>query len=341
MNKLLKISLLLAVTIPIFLSSVENAFAGPPTAIRNNPGFTDNLLEDPLMGGQLPGDQGTDDGSAFASIGFAVNFFGSVFNDLFVNNNGNITFDSAFSDFDPQDIDFTTSDRRIIAPFFADIDTRQFGGLSPADVVTYGQSTVNGRPAFGVNWFNSFCFGATTLNPLNTFQLVLIDRSDVNPGDFDIEFNYDEVLWDTAPSAFVSGSSPIDSDTCIETVDEGRSAKIGFADGTGNPDSNPPTQATNFFELPGSGVSQAFLDSGPAGTSLIQNSLNSIQQGRYIIPVRDGIPFNEVEPMIGGTTIPIDSISILLAGAQSVTWMIPVSLSVLGITLFLIKGRIH
>lgn len=329
MHKLL-IALFLTLSIPLFIGSAENAYAAAVRTIIDNPGFADNVLED------NPGD-GTDDGFVSASIGFAVNFFGSVFNDLFVNNNGNTTFESAFTNFNPQNIDFTTSNRKIIAPFFADIDTRT--GTTPplAGKVTYGQSTVDGRPAFGVNWFNVFCFAGNSLDLLNTFQLVLIDRSDINPGDFDIELNYDEVIWDTALSA--EPITPVIDEECIEEVPGGQSAKIGFADGTGNPNTN--TQANNFFELAGSGVSRAFLDSGPSGTSLIQNSLNSPVLGRYIIPVRDGIPFNDVIEMIGGKTIPIESSSLLLAGAQSVTWLIPISLSIVGIGLVLVKRRIH
>ena len=41
----------------------------------------------------------------------------------------------------------TSTGRQIIAPFFGDVDTRSGG--SP---VTFGQDTVNGRPAFAANW---------------------------------------------------------------------------------------------------------------------------------------------------------------------------------------------
>ncbi len=45
--------------------------------------------------------------------------------------------------------------------------------------------------------------------------------------------------------------------------------------------------------------------------------------------------------MVGGTILPIDTISLLIAGAQSVAWIIPISLSIVGIGLVLVKRRIH
>ena len=84
MNKIL-FTLFLILSIPLFIGSIENANAAAVRTIIDNPGFATNVLED------NPGD-GTDDGFASASIGFAVNFFGSFFNDIFVNNNGNNIF---------------------------------------------------------------------------------------------------------------------------------------------------------------------------------------------------------------------------------------------------------
>ena len=57
---------------------------------------------------------------------------------------GNVTFDSSLSSFTP--FDLTSTGRQIIAPFFADVDTRRAG-----DAVTYGTGTYEGQDAFGVN----------------------------------------------------------------------------------------------------------------------------------------------------------------------------------------------
>lgn len=132
--------------------------------------------------------------------------------------------------------------------------------------------------------------------------MVLIERFDTGAQNFDIEFNYDSIVWDT-------GQADGGNEACLNGP-AGSSARIGYSDG-----------GANTFEFSGSGVSNSFLDSGHSFTSLIQNSLNSDVLGRYIIPVRNGIPNPEPqsEQMVGGEIIPIDSVSLLLGGAMSTT----------------------
>jgi hypothetical protein len=45
------------------------------------------------------------------------------------------------------------------------------------------------------------------------------------------------------------------------------------------------------------------------------------------------------QPTIGGTIIPIDTTSLLLAGAQSTSWLIPVVLSIAGIGMFVVSRK--
>ena len=95
----------------------------------------------------------------------------------------------------------------------------------------------------------------------------MIDRSDIGAGDFDFEFNYDQILWEagTASGSDANGLG-------------GNSARVGYTNGS-----------TASLELAGSAVNGAFLDGGPAGTALIHNSLNSSVDGRYVFQVRNGI----------------------------------------------------
>jgi Nidogen-like/PEP-CTERM motif len=203
-----------------------------------------------------------DDGSTGSvAIGFTTNFFGLNFNSLYVNNNGNVTFDNPLFTYTP--FNLTTTGAQIIAPFFGDVDTRPSGSQQ----VTYGQTTVGGRNAFAVNWDNVGYFSYGT-DRLNQFQLVMIDRSDTGAGNFDFEFNYDQVQWETGDASGGSGGLG------------GSSARAGFSNGTGNPGS--------FFELAGSAVNGAFLDGGPASTRLIGNRLNSNVDGRYVFSARNG-----------------------------------------------------
>jgi hypothetical protein len=302
-NNFLVLALVFTLGFTILAGSADNAFA---QAIRNNPGFTTNTL--------LPNDDGS---TGSVAIGFVVDFFNVMTGNLFVNNNGNITFDFALPTFTP--FDLTSTGQQIIAPFFADVDTSNTG--SP---VTYGQDTVNGRPAFGVNWINVDCFASGNSQPLglNDFQLVIIERSDTGPGNFDFEFNYDSIMWETGQA---SGGNI----NCLG----GTSARVGYSDGTGNPGT--------FFELAGSAIPGAFLDNGPAATSLIQNSIpqNTIPLGRYLFEVREGqvsIP----TPVVSGEILDVDSSALLLAGLQAnLAWMVPIGVSsVIGVA-YLARNR--
>lgn len=271
--------------------------AAPAAAqpVRNIPGFRASTL------------QANDDGysDAVGLVGFSpdgLNFFGTTYQSLWVNNNGNVTFNNALTAYDPLGLT-TNTGTPIIAPFFADVDTRgpsmrgsgsgepNYGNRpQPFDgsgLVTYGFSGVNGHSAFGVNWFSDCFFwtgdqdagpsctgiigtgyNAGMTRHLNVFQLLLIDRSDIASGDFDIEFNYDAVTWNTgaANGGDADGRG-------------GASAHVGYSNGTGDPGT--------FFEFGGSGVDGALLDNGPAATSLVHNS-NVGMNGRYLMTVRGG-----------------------------------------------------
>ena len=94
----------------------------------------------------------TNDDKSTGSINLpmSLKFFGTTYSQLFVNNNGNVTFGSFLELYTPKSIvEEAASDQLdIIAPFWADVDTRAAG----SGVVTYGTNTVNGHAAFGVTW---------------------------------------------------------------------------------------------------------------------------------------------------------------------------------------------
>jgi len=55
--------------------------------------------------------------------------------------------------------------------------------------------------------------------------------------------------------------------------------------------------------------------------------------------VLTGQPTEVVDGVVGGELLPIDNTALVLAGAQSFSWMIPVVLSVLGIGLFVVSRK--
>ncbi len=219
-------------------------------AIRGNGGFNTNKMKN------------GDDNYEPSPIGFNVNFFGQLQQTAYISNNGNLTFGGPFLASDGTAAWVPLPLRQLfgvamIAPFFADVDTT----LSAP--VTYGRDTVNGRPAFGVNYIGVGYYKAKT-DKLNSFQLVLIERGDTGAGNFDIEFNYGSIQWDIGENTRIGRAY----------------ASVGYTNGLAN-------TANSAFELPGSLGGGAFLDSG--GFALIRQSRNSGGvAGRLVFEVRNG-----------------------------------------------------
>lgn len=204
---------------------------------------------------------GNDDGSTGAvPLGFSVNFFGATSSTVFVNNNGNVTFTSALAQFTPNGL-ATGVGQPIIAPYFADVDTRT------GPLVTYGTATVNGHDAFGVEWPNVGYFAEHT-NKVADFELILTNRSDTGAGNFDIEFNYNTVQWETGDAS--GGTNGLG----------GTSSAVGYSNGVSG-------SGNVFFQLPGSLVNGALIDTGV--DALISHDLNSTVLGRYDFQVRNGV----------------------------------------------------
>ena len=94
--------------------------------------------------------------------------------------------------------------------------------------------------------------------------MVIVNRADIAPGDFDLEFNYNGVSWDSGQASGGGGD-----------CQGGASAAVGYTNGS-----------TNAFELAGSFENGALLDGG--SHALSSGSQNSSVPGRYIFPIRAG-----------------------------------------------------
>lgn len=208
-----------------------------------------------------------------------INFFGVSTTSVFVNNNGNVTFQSGLSQYTPNGL-ATGVGQPIIAPFFADVDTRGPG----SGLVTYGNSIYNGHAAFVVNYPHVGYFDSHA-DKVNTFQLILSDRADTGSGNFDVEFNYDSIQWETGDAS--SGSGGLG----------GVSAAVGYSNGQGG-------SSNVFYQLDGSLVNGALIDGGV--DALIGHSVNSDIGGRYDFQVRNGavLPTPPPTPTPGPTPDP-------------------------------------
>jgi cysteine-rich repeat protein len=181
-----------------------------------------------------------------------LNFFGTNYTSLFVNNNGNITFTAPLGTYTPFGI--SGGSTPIIAAFFADVDTR--GAHTPPDsnVVYYDVDPVGG--VFTATWDLVGYYGNHS-DKLNNFQIRLINQGS---GDFDIEFRYQQLQWTTGDASGGSGGLG------------GSVARAGYSAGN----------QTNYFELAASGDQAAMLD--------LVNQSNIDEPGRFVFAVTSGHP---------------------------------------------------
>lgn len=241
-------------------------------------GFDSNILE--------PND---DDSTSQVAIGFPINVFPTTENpgpwtSCYVNNNGNLSIGTSIGNFTPLPLQSTAQEIygliAMFSPFWADVETTSSAYLDRANgskAVTYDQGFADGRPAFGVNWRNVGYYASKT-DKLNSFQLILIDRSYIGAsGDFDAEFNYNAILWETGDfytSGGVNGYG-------------GYPARVGITNGV-----------NQTIEVQYSGETLKQLDLIPPGfpnagsknytTGLIYRKRNSTIPGRFVFQFRNG-----------------------------------------------------
>jgi T1SS-143 domain-containing protein len=203
-----------------------------------------------------------------------LNFFGTTYNAIYLNNNGNITFGSPITSYTPEAISGGLSNP-IIAPFWADVDTR--GGvdtigtfpnvtLTPngnskgSNAVYYDLDAVN--KVLTITWDDVAAYSSpSNSNNTNAFQLQLINQGG---GDFDIIFRYEAINWLYGTA---SGMSP---------------ARAGYTSGTGGVS----------YELPFSGtVNMANIDTTVGNSGIT---------GVYVFQVRGGQVVDNNDRIIGG-----------------------------------------
>jgi len=232
-----------------------------PTNNCNGTGFMRSLTLTQSLG---PTD---DESTGLVPLGFSVNYFGNDFTHVYINNNGNLTFAAPSGNHNWNSAGLAYFSVPVIAPFYADVDT--IPGGSP-NLVYYDQVTVGGHPAFAVHW-DHVGYYERHVDKTNDFMVILIDRSDRAAGDFDIEFDYGQVQWETGDAS--SGSGGLG----------GFSAIIGFA-----------SSITSLveYQAPGSLIPGSFLDSN-ATTGAVHTALNSTHCGQWVFQVEDSAPLAE------------------------------------------------
>ena len=247
-------------------SSVTNAGSfGERTVTRGDDNSSSNFDITPIFGSTV------------------LNLYGNQDKSIFINTNGNITFEGALSTFNPRSIDAGLGNS-IIAPFWADVYTSSGrsnvspGGNSTGTNLIYWDVDDENR-VLTVTWDDVRYFGQQTSGTnadtkVNAFQVQLIDSGG---GNAFIIFRYENIDWTTGSAS--GGTNGLG----------GQAARAGFNTGTGT-----------VIELPQSGDDLSMLD---LDQNLPQSGLNSGQKGVYVFEIRNGAfveNFGGNDSLLGG-----------------------------------------
>ena len=165
--------------------SVETAFGAIATdgAVAVDIGSYDSSVFDPVRGGNC-------DPTTFQA--FSINIDGTNYSQLFVNENGIVSFGAGVAD-DPS-TPLANITIPVFAPFFAD------GFLPNASALVFGYTSTNdgfANNSFLLTW-NAFLPQGNAASDPNIFQLGIVD---IGGGDFDVVFNYEAVNWNPSGGA--------------------------------------------------------------------------------------------------------------------------------------------
>jgi MYXO-CTERM domain-containing protein len=235
--------LLASAALTVLLAPASAALAAPLLPPLS-PGVEDGILP------------GNDDGSTTAiplatAFPEGLRFFGGPYTAMYVNNNGNITFNGPLGTFTPNP--FPVATQPMIVPYWADVDTRGGPGGGADNTVFWHLEP--GRML--ITWHNVGYFSSHDELKMD-FQLVVTREPSATFGDFDVEFRYSRCEWESGDAS--GGTAGFG----------GTPAQAGFDAGNG----------VDFVELPGSRV--------PGIAPLLCRSSNVGEPGVWRFGVRDG-----------------------------------------------------
>ncbi|XP_033100073.1 sushi domain-containing protein 2-like [Anneissia japonica] len=187
-----------------------------------------------------------DDGSSgIIYLSTLFPFFDHIHEFLYVNTNGVISFLREVSQYTPDPFPLG-NDRRLVAPFWADVDTNNGGRVYYREVVRHNNEGLADRATnivrdtfidqndftatwlFIATWDNVSYYGSNNINPRNDFQAILV----TNGRHSFTFFHYGDIEWTTGAA----------SDGNPDTGLGGTPAQVGFNAGDGR----------NFYSVPGS-----------------------------------------------------------------------------------------
>ena len=265
-------------------------------------------------------------------------------NDIFISENGIVSFDnpidSWFGGLNLTDVVDRFGDAEVIAPLYVDADRSEGGSVTWGQTTYLGKEAFCIKWNDLTPSVSQLGLSQGTVNeviPKNSFELVIVSRADRAAGDVDVIVNYESIQWDgvscnqeligddddfTLNIVNLEDESinTIPSDTPLDAGGECNHSPdlivvddddFGETEQVTLPISSAPAALaglafTNGFDsasinFPGSGQLLAMVDDN----GLASKSLNSLQAGRFIVEIENGLKDNELG-IISGVVVDID-----------------------------------
>ena len=152
----------------------------------------------PFTNGTAPEYRNDDGSTANIPLPFTFCFYGTNHNACFINNNGNISFNSGISTFSSDSFPITGND--MVAAFWGDVDTRN---------VSSGLVYYKITPHYMIVQWDSVGYFSQHIDKFNTFQIIISDGTDpIISGGNNVSFCYKDMQWttgDVSPPGNVGG----------------------------------------------------------------------------------------------------------------------------------------
>jgi len=245
-------------------------------------------------------DYRNDDGSSpLTTLPFTFCFYGGNYTQVYINNNGNISFDSPYSTFSPVGLQNATE--KMVAPFWADVMT-----TNPLSGIVHYKITPT---ALIVRW-DSVGYFNNHADKVASFQAIITDGTDpLVPNGNNVKFCYGQMEWTTGDASCDSAgfcSVVVGNDVCGTTP--GYPAVVGAS----NADNVNYVQFGQFGR-PGNAYAGPFDPYPYSGVSWLnyQSFIFSTCSGNNIPPIMVGLSYCDTIRVCAGDTsiIPVHFLS--------------------------------
>jgi hypothetical protein len=212
MNKFYKLALIALAAMPIANARAQDCNCMVP--------LDESFSVVPFTNGTAPEYRNDDGYTTAISLPFSFNLYGTDQTEVFINNNGNLSFGGGYSSFVASG--FPINNFPMVAAYWSDVDTRGANSGLVYYRVTEHEMVVR---------YNGVGFFAMQDSLLNDFQIIISDgSSSMIPSGQNISFCYGDMQWATSGQGF--GGSP--ANVGANAGNGVNAAQIGFFQTSGN-----------------------------------------------------------------------------------------------------------